>query len=60
MKANMEHAASATLRKDIGATFVKHAGQVLLFAEDTGNLLIKHRMLDEAPLVKKPQEKTKY
>ena len=49
-------AASATLRKDIGATFVKLAGQVLLYAEDTGNLLIKHRMLDEAPLVKKPQQ----
>ena len=49
-------AASATLRKDIGATFVKIAGQVLLFAEDTGNLLIKHRMLDEAPLVKKTQQ----
>ena len=54
MKANMEHAASATLRKDIGATFVKLAGQVLLYAEDTGNLLIKNRMLDEAPLVKRP------
>jgi hypothetical protein len=47
-------AASATLRKDIGATFVKLAGQVLLYAEDTGNLLIKHRMLDEAPLIKRP------
>jgi hypothetical protein len=47
-------AASATLRKDIGATFVKLAGQVLLYAEDTGNLLIKNRMLDEAPLVKRP------
>ena len=44
--------ASATLRRDVGATFIKLMGETLLFAEDTGNLLIKYNMLDEPPLVK--------
>ncbi|MFC4321989.1 DUF3231 family protein [Litchfieldia salsa] len=44
--------ASATLRKDIGLAFLKMMGETMLFAEDTGNLLIKYKMLDEPPLVK--------
>ncbi|MFC7061077.1 DUF3231 family protein [Halobacillus seohaensis] len=47
--------ASATLRKDIGTTFLKLMAETLLFAEDTGNILIKYRMLDEPPLVRKRQ-----
>jgi hypothetical protein len=42
--------ASATLRKDIGLSFLKMMGETILFAEDTGNLLIKYKMLDEPPL----------
>ncbi|MFC4025537.1 DUF3231 family protein [Oceanobacillus longus] len=45
--------ASATLRKDIGASFLKMMGETLLYAEDTGNILIKHKMLDEPPMIKK-------
>ncbi|WP_407272513.1 DUF3231 family protein [Radiobacillus sp. PE A8.2] len=44
--------ASATLRKDIGTMFLKMMGETLLYAEDTGNLLIKHKYLDEPPMVK--------
>lgn len=44
--------ASATLRKDIGAAFLKMMSETLLYAEDTGNLQIKHKMLDEPPMIK--------
>jgi len=45
--------ASATLRKDLGISFLKMMGEILIFAEDTGNLLIKYKMLDQPPMVKK-------
>lgn len=45
--------ASATLRKDLGISFFKMMGEILLFAEDTGNLLIKYKMLDQPPMVKR-------
>jgi hypothetical protein len=47
--------ASGTLRKDLGLSFLKMMGETLLFAEDTGNLLIKYKMLDKPPLVKKSE-----
>ncbi|MDQ0352229.1 hypothetical protein J2R98_002063 [Alkalibacillus filiformis] len=47
--------ATATLRKDIGATFSKMMGEMVLYGEDTADLLIKHKMFDEPPLVKMNQ-----
>lgn len=47
--------ASGTLRKDLGLSFLKMMGETLLFAEDTGNFLIKYKMLDKPPLVKKSE-----
>ncbi len=44
--------ASATLRKDLGISFLKMMGEILIFAEDTGNLLVKYKMLDQPPMVK--------
>lgn len=43
--------ASSTLRRDVGLDFLKLMGEVLLYAEDTGNLMVKHHMLDQPPLV---------
>jgi len=45
---------SATLRRDLGLTFMTMMGEVLIYAEDTGNLLIKYLMLDQPPLVSEP------
>ncbi|MDV2581974.1 DUF3231 family protein [Alkalibacillus haloalkaliphilus] len=44
--------ATATLRKDIGSTFSKMMGEVVLYAEDAAALMIKYNMFDEPPLVK--------
>lgn len=44
-------AMSATLRMDLGVAFGRMMSELLLYAEDTGNLLIKYRMLDQPPLV---------
>lgn len=47
--------ASSVLRKDVGVSFIKMMGEMMLFAEDTGNLLVKYNMLDQPPLVKKKE-----
>lgn len=45
--------ASSVFRKDVAVSFIKMMGEMMLFAEDTGNLLVKYNMLDQPPLVKK-------
>lgn len=47
--------ASSVFRKDVAVSFIKMMGEMMLFAEDTGNLLVKYDMLDQPPLVKKKE-----
>lgn len=44
--------ASSVLRKDVGAMFLKLMAETLLFAEDTGNLLVKYKLIDQPPLIR--------
>ncbi|RKL67445.1 hypothetical protein CR203_08800 [Salipaludibacillus neizhouensis] len=45
--------ASSIFRKDLGALFLKLMGGILVYSEDTSNLLIKHHMWDHPPLLEK-------
>lgn len=43
---------SSTTRKDIGAHFMRLMGETLKYGEDTANLLIKYKFLDQLPMAK--------
>lgn len=45
-------ASSSVMRKDIGAMFLRLMSETLKYGEDAAELLIKHKYLDQLPMVK--------